>query len=217
MSSSVEKLLCAGPGAPHGAWPLAAADVGTRGCRGPAHPTSLEGRHRPELRGLSRAASCTRAGGRAPGGPLARAGRRASACARPPPTAPPATARPVATTRANAEARNSTSAKSDDRDAAQHVVDHRPQLVGTGRVGDAGDRRRHLGVCPAGLELARHADRVGVHPLPQQVEPPQAPGERVGRRARPQLGDRLDALGLGEVQQPLADGFLVRGRALRAR
>ena len=26
----------AGPGAPHGAWPLVAADVGTRGCRGPA-------------------------------------------------------------------------------------------------------------------------------------------------------------------------------------
>ena len=26
----------AGPGAPHGAWPLVAADFGTRGCRGPA-------------------------------------------------------------------------------------------------------------------------------------------------------------------------------------
>ena len=30
-------VMCAGPGAPHGAWPLVAADVGTRGCRGPAH------------------------------------------------------------------------------------------------------------------------------------------------------------------------------------
>jgi hypothetical protein len=29
---------CAGPGAPHGAWPLAAAICGTRGCRGPARP-----------------------------------------------------------------------------------------------------------------------------------------------------------------------------------
>jgi hypothetical protein len=32
-----DKNECAGPGAPHGAWPLEAADVGTRGCRGPAH------------------------------------------------------------------------------------------------------------------------------------------------------------------------------------
>jgi hypothetical protein len=29
--------MCAGPGAPHGAWPLVAANFGTRGCRGPAH------------------------------------------------------------------------------------------------------------------------------------------------------------------------------------
>src|SRR5262249_47022332 len=32
-----ESRQCAGPGAPHGAWPLVAAEVGTRGCRGPAH------------------------------------------------------------------------------------------------------------------------------------------------------------------------------------
>jgi hypothetical protein len=32
----VTRLKCAGPGAPHGAWPLVAADFGTRGCRGPA-------------------------------------------------------------------------------------------------------------------------------------------------------------------------------------
>ena len=30
------QLVHAGPGAPHGAWPLVAADFGTRGCRGPA-------------------------------------------------------------------------------------------------------------------------------------------------------------------------------------
>jgi len=30
------KMEHAGPGAPHGAWPLVAADFGTRGCRGPA-------------------------------------------------------------------------------------------------------------------------------------------------------------------------------------
>jgi hypothetical protein len=35
------KKECAGPGAPHGAWPLEAADVGTRGCRGPAHSQTL--------------------------------------------------------------------------------------------------------------------------------------------------------------------------------
>src|SRR5262249_10343280 len=32
-----ESRQCAGPGAPHGAWPLVAAEVGTRGCRGPTH------------------------------------------------------------------------------------------------------------------------------------------------------------------------------------
>ena len=100
-----------------------------------------------------------------------------------------------------------------DRDPAQHLVDHRLQLVGPGRVGHAGDRRRDLGVGPAGVELVRHADRVGVHPLAQQVEPPQAAGQRVGGRARPQLGDGLDALGLGEVEQPFADGLLVGSRA----
>jgi hypothetical protein len=31
----------AGPGAPHGAWPLGAAEFGTRGCRGPAPTQSL--------------------------------------------------------------------------------------------------------------------------------------------------------------------------------
>jgi hypothetical protein len=36
-----EKTECAGPGAPHGAWPLVAADCGTRGCRGPAHTDSV--------------------------------------------------------------------------------------------------------------------------------------------------------------------------------
>ena len=39
-------------------------------------------------------------------------------------------------------ARNSTSAKSPSRDPAQHLVDHRLQLVGPGRVGDAGDDPR---------------------------------------------------------------------------
>ena len=33
----VRRSRCAGPGAPHGAWPLVAASVGTRGCHGPAH------------------------------------------------------------------------------------------------------------------------------------------------------------------------------------
>ena len=36
----------AGPGAPHGAWPLVAAYCGTRGCRGPACRVSLTGRSR---------------------------------------------------------------------------------------------------------------------------------------------------------------------------
>src|SRR3546814_12440154 len=32
------RMRHAGPGAPHGAWPLVAANFGTRGCRGPAYP-----------------------------------------------------------------------------------------------------------------------------------------------------------------------------------
>ena len=32
-----EKVEYAGPGAPHGAWPLVAAYFGTRGCRGPTY------------------------------------------------------------------------------------------------------------------------------------------------------------------------------------
>src|SRR3546814_16615442 len=31
------RMRHAGPGAPHGAWPLVAANFGTRGCRGPAY------------------------------------------------------------------------------------------------------------------------------------------------------------------------------------
>ena len=34
-------MSCAGPGAPLGAWPLVAANVGARGCRGPAHTERL--------------------------------------------------------------------------------------------------------------------------------------------------------------------------------
>ena len=37
----------AGPGAPHGAWPLVAADFGTRGCHGPAYSTSVTASGQP--------------------------------------------------------------------------------------------------------------------------------------------------------------------------
>jgi hypothetical protein len=49
---------CAGPGAPHGAWPLAAADVGTRGCRGPAHSRTVY-RVNEDVRALSDANGST--------------------------------------------------------------------------------------------------------------------------------------------------------------
>ena len=90
-------------------------------------------------------------------------------------------------------------------DPAEHLVDHRLQLVGTGRVGDAGDDPRHRRRGPARLELPRDGDGVGVHPRAEQEQPPQAPGERVARGGRPDLGDGLDALGVGEVQQPVGD------------
>ena len=79
------------------------------------------------------------------------------------------------------------------------------------RLGDAGHHPRHLRAVPAGLELPRDAHRVGVDPGAQQVEPPQAAGERVGRRAGPDLGDRLDALGVREMEQPV--GHLRRRRS----
>ena len=41
----------AGPGAPHGAWPLVAADFGTRGCRG---PTSTSDTNAPSALACSR-------------------------------------------------------------------------------------------------------------------------------------------------------------------
>ena len=44
------RVTCAGPGAPHGAWPLVAAECGTRGCRGPAHSTIVTGERRQAFR-----------------------------------------------------------------------------------------------------------------------------------------------------------------------
>ncbi len=41
LRDGFERLACTGPGAPHGAWPLVAASVGTRGCHGPVHATSV--------------------------------------------------------------------------------------------------------------------------------------------------------------------------------
>ena len=113
-------------------------------------------------------------------------------------------ARPVATMRAKAAARNSTSAKSPPAMPRSTSSTIAAQLVGAGRVGDAGDDPGDLGAALPGLELApRRATRVGVHPRAQQEQPPQAAGQRVGGRARPDLGERLEALGLGEVHEPL--------------
>ena len=73
----------AGPGAPHGAWPLVAADVGTRGCRGPAptdDPNASTGRMcSPPVTGAVRVSRGRRGAtaGRRPAGPRrSRAWRR---------------------------------------------------------------------------------------------------------------------------------------------
>ena len=82
---------------------------------------------------------------------------------------------------------------------------------GPGRVGHARDHVVDGGLPASGVELPRHADRVGVHPGAQQVEPPQAPRDRLGGPVRPGLGDHLDALGVGEVEHPLGDLVVAGG------
>ena len=54
-----EKCECAGPGAPHGAWPLVAACFGTRGCRSPTPTEEINaGNPRDCSRGSARLSGC---------------------------------------------------------------------------------------------------------------------------------------------------------------
>ena len=86
---------------------------------------------------------------------------------------------------------------------------------GAGRLDHSGDDLGDRHVRPAAVELDGGGLRVGVHPAAEQVEPPQRAGQRVGRGAGPQLGERLESLGVGQVDHPLDEGLvgLVAGAA----
>ena len=122
-------------------------------------------------------------------------------------------ARPVATTRAKAAARSSTSAKSLPAIPRSTSSTIALSCSGPWRVGHPATTRATWALRRPASNSARHADRVGVHPRAQEVEPPQAAGQGVRGRPRPHLGDRLDALGVGQVQEPVGDPESPESRA----
>ena len=80
-------------------------------------------------------------------------------------------------------------------DPPEHLVDHGAQLGWTRRVGNPGEHSRDVDATLAGFILAGHLGRIGVHPRPEQEEPPEAAGQGVGRGARPHLREGLQTFG----------------------
>ena len=124
------------------------------------------------------------------------------------------TARPAATTLAKAEARRSTSANSPSAIPPGRLVGHRLELVRTGWVGHPGDDLRELGAAPTRLELPGGRPAWGRHT-------PRRAARRAGtdsppasqRESRPDVGERLQSLGVGESQDAVRDlgiGAVVR-------
>ena len=196
---SVLRSWCAGPGAPHGAWPLEAASFGTRGCHGPARGTTLQaGRHLRIRLASARAcrpapacAACSSWSARvirreadtseAYDEPPSSDGSRGTSCTR-----------PAAATRANAAARNKRVGEVADHHAAEHLVDEGAHLVGAGRLDDPGDDLGHRDVRPAAVELVgrgaagRRTPSCGAG----RGATARRPGSRPPRRTRARPGSR---------------------------
>ena len=66
--------------------------------------------------------------------------------------------------------------------------------------------REHLG---AALEEQRDALRILADHEPHEVEAPERPGQAVRGRARPQLGEHVDAVLVGVAHEPVDHGGVV--------
>jgi hypothetical protein len=85
----------------------------------------------------------------------------------------------------------------------QHGVDQRLDLSWSGWVGYPGDRGKDRGVITARLVEVRHLFGIGADPGAEHVQPPQRARETLGRAFRPQLGDGLEPVLVGQVDQAL--------------
>ena len=110
--------------------------------------------------------------------------------------------RPDATTRKNDAARSSADVELAPVCPGQHGVGERPHRGRVGVVGDTGDHLVDRRVRPAGPVHPGDGLALPLGPGAQQVERPQRPGQRVGRRVLPQLRQRVQADGLGQRDQP---------------
>ena len=210
----MSSCLCAGPGAPHGAWPLVAANFGTRGCHGPTHRNSVDPVVKASWENNVEEPEGLRSG-QMPGqfelpGVFELLGQRQQTRGRQVIVVRRGTGRWVGMGAASrcdpGEGRGSEDGVHEipfDH-SREYGVDQLAYLLRSGRDGHTADHFGNGRMKPAVVELSGSSLWIGVDPGAKQVQTPQGSGQRIRRGTGPELSQGLDALGLGQVNHAMA-------------
>ena len=95
--------------------------------------------------------------------------------------------------------------------ARQNLINCADHLVGTRRVGNTRHHVRTVILRHAQLKSAAHPAWRTMHHVPQPVHAPQRTRQGVGARVRPEFGEHLNTVVVGEADEPL--GHLLVGAA----